>query len=481
MPASLFFYDLETSGFNPREQRIMQFAGQRTDLQLKPIGEPHNYLIKMSDDTLPDPDAVLLTGITPQMTITDGHTEAAFLKIFSEEISTPGTIFVGFNSIRFDDEFMRFLHYRNFYDAYEWHWADDRGRWDLLDVTRMTRALRPEGIKWPFDSEGRPANRLGLLTSINKLDHANAHDALSDVLATIELAKLLHAKQPKLFQFLLAMRDKKKIAGLVEAGQPFVYSSGKYSSEHEKTSVAVYLTSHPKKSGALVYDLRYDPTPYLAMKAGQLAELWQHFCKEKPCTHQRLPVKTLQYNRCPAVAPLSVLDKASQKRLDLSLDIINVHAAILKEAPQFITQLLGAQQLLDIQQQARLLSDEGDVDNRLYDGFMGDQDKTAMAKVRRATVGELQKAQPTFKDGRLNALMPLYKARNFPNSLNDDERALWERFRERKLLGGKATSRAARYFERLGQLAEQKNLTGQQKYLLEELQLYGQSILPINE
>src|SRR3989344_8461513 len=149
MSSSLFFYDLETSGFSPREQRIMQFAGQRTDMQLKPIGKPHNYLIRMTEDVLPDPDAVLLTGITPQMTIADGLTESDFLKIFSKDISVPETIFTGFNSIRFDDEFMRFLHYRNFYDAYEWHWADNRSRWDLLDVVRMTRALRPEGIKWP--------------------------------------------------------------------------------------------------------------------------------------------------------------------------------------------------------------------------------------------------------------------------------------------------------------------------------------------
>src|SRR3989344_5067621 len=167
MSSSLLFYDLETSGFNPREQRIMQFAGQRTEMQLKPIGEPFNYLIKMTEDILPDPDAVLLTGITPQSTIADGITEVAFLKIFAHEISIPGTVFVGFNSIRFDDEFIRFLHYRNFYDAYEWHWADGRGRWDMLDVVRMTRALRPDGIKWPFDSSGVPANRLELLTAIN--------------------------------------------------------------------------------------------------------------------------------------------------------------------------------------------------------------------------------------------------------------------------------------------------------------------------
>src|SRR5687768_13372564 len=160
MAGSFYFYDLETSGTNPREDRIMQFAGVRTDFDLNEIGEPDNFLIKLTDDILPDPGAILITGITPQQTLADGITEAEFLKILHEKISVPGTVFVGFNSVRFDDEFMRYLHYRNFYDPYEWQWVDARGRWDLLDVARMTRALRPEGIKWPFDSMGRPTNRL---------------------------------------------------------------------------------------------------------------------------------------------------------------------------------------------------------------------------------------------------------------------------------------------------------------------------------
>ena len=152
----------------------MQFAGQRTGMDLNPVGEPYDILIKISEDILPEPDAILITGITPQKTIADGITEAEFLKIFDAEINQEGTIFVGFNSIRFDDEFMRFTRYRNFYDPYEWQWKDGRGRWEILDVARMTRALRPGGIQWPFGSDGKPTNRLELLADVNKLDHHSA-------------------------------------------------------------------------------------------------------------------------------------------------------------------------------------------------------------------------------------------------------------------------------------------------------------------
>ena len=139
---TFYFYDLETSGFNPREARVMQFGGQRTDLKLKPIGKPHNFYIKLTDDILPDPEAILVTGITPQKTRADGITEAEFLRIFTDEIATPNTIFTGFNTIRFDDEFMRFMHYRNFYDPYEWQWQDGRSRWDLLDVVKVLQYMQ---------------------------------------------------------------------------------------------------------------------------------------------------------------------------------------------------------------------------------------------------------------------------------------------------------------------------------------------------
>jgi exodeoxyribonuclease-1 len=475
---TLFFYDLETSGFDPRTARIMQFAGQRTDLNLNPLEEPHNYLIKLTNDVLPDPDAILVTGITPQKTIAEGISEAEFLKIFHMDIARPDTVFVGFNTIRFDDEFMRFLHYRNFYDAYEWQWQDGRSRWDLLDAVRMTRALRPEGIKWPYDSEGKPSNRLELLTSINKLSHESAHDALSDVQASIALARLLKNKQPKLFDYLFEMRNKNKVAKLVLSSEPFLYTSGKYPSEFEKTTAVAVLTEHPNRQGVLVFDLRYDPAAFFKLSPDTLAEAWR---KRKDEPGPRLPVKTLKFNRCPAVAPLGVLDKDSEERLKLDRKLIAKNHKKLFADKEFINRVLEALKLLDERQQARLIEDEIDVDRQLYSGFFDDEDRTKMSLVRAAEPDELTSLGLSFKDDRLRNLLPLYKARNYPKVMSDEDRAAWERYRERKLMGGKADSRAARYFKRLSELADRPDLTDQNRYLLEELQLYGQSILPVDE
>ena len=475
MPASFFFYDLETSGFDPKYARIMQFAGQRTDPDLNPIGEPVNQLIRLTPDVLPDPDAVLVTGITPQQTIADGVTEAVFLQHFAETIAVPETTFVGFNSIRFDDEFMRYLHYRNFYDPYEWQWCDDCSRWDVLDLVRMTRALRPDGINWPVAGDGSATNRLESLTSVNGLDHENAHDALSDVRATIAVAKLILTKQPKLFHYMLDMRDKKKVAGLVQSREPFVYTSGAYPAEYSKTTVAVLLAPGPNQS-ALVYDLRFDPTAYADLAAKDIVKRlrWQ----PRGIKREPFPVKTLRFNRCPAVAPLSVLDPASCERLSIDPKAIEANRQRLAALPDFAEKVAEAMTLLEKERgQVSLVGNEQAVDGQLYEGFLHDNDRRLLPQLRKAEPAMLEAFTSQLQDTRLRALLPLYKARNYPQQLTGEERASWERFCMHRLTDGGEKSRLAKYFDRLQALAA-TNLTQNQHYLLEELRLYAESLMP---
>lgn len=472
---TFFWYDLETTGTDPRSDRIMQFAGQRTSLDLEPLGDPVNLMIRLTPDILPQPEAILVTGITPQMTLRDGITEAEFLRYFTEEVSTPGTIFAGFNSVRFDDEFMRFLHWRNFYDAYSWEWRDGRGRWDILDVSRMTRALRPDGIKWPVDGDNKSTNRLELITKANGIEHEDAHDALADVRASIEVARLIRRAQPKLFDYLLSMRDKKKVAELVEKGEPFVYSTGKYAGDFEKTSVAVQLCAHPVSQGSLVYDLRHDPSPFLSLGIKELADRWGWTKDEK--APPRLPVKTLQYNRCPAVAPLSVLDADSQERLKIDLGLIAKHRQILRDNPHFVDDVLAARKSLDEERETRRSGQVGSADESLYDGFVGDKDANLMSVVRAASPREIIDIARDFRDGRLLEIAPLYKARNFPQMLSDEERAGWEKHCYETLMVGGTESKLARFMHKLQQLASVTE-RADQRYLLEELQLYAESIMP---
>lgn len=467
MSHTFFFYDLETSGLNPREARIMQFAGQRTDMDLHPIGEPVNVLIRLSDDILPEPGAIMVTGITPQQTLADGIGEPEFCKLLSDEICGDDTITVGFNSVRFDDEFVRHTLWRNFYDPYEWCWSNGRSRWDMLDVVRMVRALRPDGIKWPVDADGKAVNKLELLAKENGLLHAKAHDALSDVEALIAMAKLIKEKQPKMFDYLRTMRDKREVLKLVnlENPVPFVYSSGRYDPARQKTTVAYPVTVGAKPGSILVWDARFDPTPYLRASPQQLAGIIFAGREARAVEgFESLPVKELSPNKCPAVAPLSVLDNASRKRLEIDLDLIRFHAGVLADNPAFGEALRTAYEMREPYEP------DADVEGQLYDGFVNDKDKLRMQAVRSASAGELAGFYPDFADERLDHLLTRYKARNYPESLSDDERQTWETYRTQKL-----KLNLPRYLETL-----QKMASGQfDTFILEELQLWAESIAPV--
>ncbi|HEX5448363.1 MAG TPA: exodeoxyribonuclease I [Candidatus Saccharimonadales bacterium] len=471
---NFYFFDLETSGFSPREDRIMQFAGQRTDMDLKPVGEPDNILIKITPDVLPQPDAILVHGITPQKTIAEGIGEVDFVKYLTSQVFTPDTINVGYNNVRFDNEFIRFMFWRNFNDAYEWCWKGGCSTWDLLDAVRMTRALRPDGIKWPFASDGKPSNRLELISSVNKLDHADAHDALSDVKASIAVARLIKSKQPKLFNYLLNIRDKKKVRALVNTGRPLVYTSGRYPSQFNKTAVVAMVTEKDDKSGALVYDLRIDPDEFKNLPAAELAKRWSARGEDAPY----FPVKALGYNRCPALAPLNVLEAGDgYKNLGLHREQVDKHLKKLASAGDFGNNLLEALEIMWPKRQAGLVADPLKVDGLLYDGFIKDTDKTTISAIRSAKPDDLSYLASNLKDERLKALAPLYKARNYPKSLGSDELKTWENFRRQKLLD---SGRANGYFGRLDELAKTPDLTAEKKYLIEELNLYAQSVLPTN-
>ena len=469
MAQTFFFYDLETSGLNPRVDRIMQFAGRRTDLELNPIGEPYNILIKLNDDTLPSPEALMVTGITPQATQTDGITEAEFARIISEEVCTDDTITVGFNNIRFDDEFLRALLWRNFRDPYEWCWKNGCSRWDLLDVVRMTRALRPGGINWPF-VDGKETNRLELLTKENGIDHFQAHDALSDVDALIAVTKLIKTKQPQLYQYLFTKRDKKAVKQLVNLDdkKPFVYTSGRYEADYHKTTIAFPLTAS-KNGNVVVYDLRYDPAAFINLSPDELKKKFYASWQERSADgFIKLPVKELQYNRSPAVAPVGVLEQEDGwQRLQLDQKTIEAHKANLLGAPHFAENIRALFEAKPNYARAE------DPEEQLYDGFVGDRDRLRIETVRNANARELADFHPEFSDERLSPLLLHYKARNFPESLSEDESRDWEQWRSAHI-----TKHLPKFITSLQRLAAGES-ESEKQFILQELQLWAESIVPV--
>ena len=475
---SFYWYDYETFGADPRRDRPAQFAGLRTDLDLNPIAPPTVLFCRPAPDFLPAPDACFITGITPQRALREGVPEAEFIAAIHNEFSTPGTCVVGYNNIRFDDEVTRHCLYRNLLDPYAREWRNGNSRWDLIDMLRLARALRPEGIRWPVDETGKPSLKLELLTAANGIAHADAHDAMSDVKATIAVARLLRDKQPRLYYFLLENRGKQQAANLLGLGtmRPVVHASEKFSVDKHCIALIVALAKHPRNSnGVIVYDLAADPAPLFTLEVEALRERLYTPVAKLPEGVERPHLKTVHLNKCPVLAPATVLRPEDVERLGLDLTRCYEHLERLKSAPDLASKV---QKILagTLPRPA-----DHDPDGMLYGGgFLSDGDRATLDRLHSLNPWQLSQENPVFQDSRLSEMLFRYRARNYPETLNPDEAARWEAFRVQRLTqpGQGATIVLCEYKARLKELEARPDLTARQREIVESLWDYLREIVP---
>ena len=425
---SIFWYDYETTGINPRSDRPLQMAGLRTDFDLNEIDEPVNLYCQPSDDILPHPAACAITGITPGQLQEHGLSEADFMTRVHAQLAAPGTCGAGYNTLRFDDEMTRYSLYRNFFDPYAREWQGGNSRWDLIDVVRAAYALRPDGLVWPTDDEGRVTLKLERLTAANGIDHGNAHEALSDVRATIALARLIREKQPKLYDWLFQLRGKQKVMDQIRLLQPMVHISGRFSAARNYVGVVLPLAWHPRNKNALIVcDLHLDPQGLLDLDADTLRQ--RLYTRRDDLVEGELPVplKLIHINKCPVVAPLSVLRPEDQQRLGLDMSLYQERALRLSDA-----QTVWRDKVQAIYA-SEAFTPSQDPEQQLYDGFVGDRDRRLCEQVRSADPAQLAQQQWPFDDERLPELLFRYRARNFPDTLNFEEQERWRIFCQQRL------------------------------------------------
>lgn len=432
MPTSFLFYDLETFGADPRTTRIAQFAAIRTDIDLNPIDEPISIFVKPADDLLPSPIATLITGIAPQAALRDGVSEAdAFSQIF-DEMARPETCSVGYNSLRFDDEFVRHGLFRNFFDAYEREWRGGNSRWDLLDVMRLAHALRPDGIVWPKREDGATSFKLEHLAVANGVREGDAHEALSDVRALIGLGRKLKAAQPKLWDYALKLRDKRFAASLLDvvAMAPVLHVSQRFPANRLCAAPILPLARHPYiDSRVLVFDLGQDPGALLRLDADEIAARLYTPAAQLAEGESRIALKEVHLNKCPALIAWDHLRAPDFTRLDIDPAEVERRAGVLRDAGPAL-----------VEKVRKVFSGErerapSDVDASLYDGFVGDGDKRLFRDVRTTPSAALGARTFGFKDPRLPELLFRYRARNWPDTLSVEEHGRWDDYRRLRLRG----------------------------------------------
>jgi exodeoxyribonuclease-1 len=461
-PFSFYWHDYETFGVVPRRDRPAQFAGLRTDAELNEIDAPLTLYCRPAADTLPNPEACLITGITPQLCEQRGVTERGFAEAIEAQLARPGSVGCGYNSLRFDDEVTRHLFWRCLIDPYAREWQNECGRWDLLDTVRCAWALRPEGIEWPTREDGKPSFKLEHLTAANGLVHEAAHDALSDVRATIALARLVKASHPKLWAHCLKLHKKQAVIDEMGVGRPFVHLSGRYPVERGCMAVVWPLAPHPSfKNEVIVWDLAHDPRELFALNAKTIRERLFSAADALPAGQTRLPIKTIHLNKSPIVIGNLKTLGAATTRWGIDLDQSLRHAEIaMRQAnsmagiwPEVYERPAPAEPI--------------DVDEDLYGGFLDNEDRRALQRLRALPAERLAERQPAFNDPRLDELLLRFRARNHPESLRPADRQRWrEHCRQRWL-------QAPAWFERIAALEATADERG--RVVLAELRRWGEA------
>src|SRR5690554_3676384 len=476
MTDSFLFYDLETWGRDPRLTRIAQFAAIRTDLELRQIGEPIDFLVRPADDLLPSPGACMVTGIDPWDALRDGVTEAGAFARIQDEMSRPRTCVAGYNSLRFDDEFIRHGLFRNFFDPYEREWRGGNCRWDLLDVMRLAHALRPDGISWPRREDGKGTSfRLEHLAEANGVREGDVHEALSDVRALIGMCRAFRAAQPRLWEYALRLRDKRFAGGLLDliSPAPVLHVSQRYPATRLCAAPVLALARHPRMdSRVIVFDLDSDPGPLLALAPGDIADRLFVATRDLPAGEARIPLKEVQLNRCPALVAWRHLGDADFERLGIDVAAVEARAAHLRAA--------GPELAEKVRQVFALRGEHapGDADGSLYDGFVPDGDRRRITDVRATPPAELGVREFGFEDPRLPELLFRYRARNWPDSLDGAERARWDGFRRRRLAADNGLSEVSLpgFFLELDALRGAHAGDGRRLALLDRLEAWGREL-----
>lgn len=473
---TFLWHDYETFGINTRRDRPAQFAAIRTDAELNEIGEPVMLYCQPANDFLPDPQSCLITGITPQICLERGIPEYQFAAAIEKLLSETGTIGVGYNTIRFDDEVTRFMFWRNLIDPYAREWQNSCGRWDILDVVRTAYALRPEGINWPRHPDGRPSFKLEQLTAANGIAHEAAHDALSDVRATIAMARLIRDRQPKLFDFCFALHKKDKVAAEIglPVQRPFLHITGMFPAERGCIGVVWPLAVHPtNKNEVIVWDLSADPSELATLDAETIRMRMFTRSDDLPEGVTRLPIKSIHLNKSPVVINnLKTLSPEMTEQWGLDIATALRHAEIAAQTPDMSA----------IWQDVFYRPQEGipDVDEDLYGGFVGNNDRRSLQELRALSPEGLAKANPGFSDARLDEIFWRYRARNFPHTLTAEEVQRWEEHRVEKLFNGEGGSRTIeQLFSEIDQLSETADERGEE--ILGALYDYAESIAPVRD
>ena len=342
-PLHFGLYDVESTGLSHHHDQILQFAGLKVDQDLNIIpGSELVIDVKPRADVVPGPKAFAIHGISIESLLKNGVTEweaAGRIREWFMGSNVP-SMMIGFNSQGYDDEMVRNAFYRTMIDPYEHEWRNGNTRGDAMRLIMLAFALRPETLRWPINpATGRYTLKLGDLCAENGIKLEYAHDARFDVMATLDLLRLVKKNSPKLFDYFLSLSDKTVASDLVLQRKPLAVINSFFPREqgHLSVMLPVIMDSVQNKTKMWSIDLREDPTELLSLSPSEINRRMFTSINDLGDGEGITSIRAIALNKQPLVCALNIFNQRQDvlQRAGLDIERCLKHAAMIEADPGF--------------------------------------------------------------------------------------------------------------------------------------------------
>jgi len=433
---TFIFYDTETTGLSAGFDQILQFAAIITDDDLNPVEEV-NLRCRLLPHVIASPGALAITGVRPADIAGANLSHYEMIRDIRALVERHApVVMVGYNSISYDENMLRQAFYQTLNPIYLTNTGGNT-RMDVLNLAHAASEYAPGLLSIPTNARGRSVFKLDQLAPANGLMHEDAHEAMSDTQATLDLARMIRNGAPEVWEALYAARSKPSALAFMEREEVFCATNMRFG---QSSILATRIGANPENpSEVAVFDLTHDPAHYLDIARGDMPSLLR--------TTPR-PIRTVKANQQPILVPYG-LSNDHVAGNDLPEDLLRERAAQVRAHPNFEEKVVHA-----VANRYPPWEQSPHVEARIYEGFPSRADENLMVDFHRRPWEERIAIVDQFQDERLRALGERLVWAERPDVLSEEASQRLDAWQRNRFLAGGDTPwlTIGRAFDELAEL-----------------------------
>ena len=419
--SNFVFYDFETSSSNKYWGQIIQIGAVLTNDNLDEL-DRFDARCRLSPGIIPEAMALIVNKSSPQMLKNSNLSHYEMIRQFVETLKRWGkATYIGFNSIEFDEEFLRSTLFQTLEYPYLTS-TNGNTRGDVLSLARAANLYYPDTLKNPVNEKGNDVYKLDQMAPLNGIEHGDAHSAIGDVMATVGIAKLISKKAPNVWKASMLTMDKTQSLEVIK--KELLFCTNEYFYGKSRPYVQTFICQHPQYQWPLCFDLRHDPTPYLNMPLKEL---------EAAMKKQPKFIRTVRHNKHPVIMNPSYGNKFDEYKI-IGLAKLESRAKLVRENKEFGEKIQSIKRS-EVEEKAQSKSQE-DLYNEesIYAKFTTAEDNKIMPEFHSVEWNKKINVISKFKDERLQYFGKKLLYTEKPEVLSKEDYSLIHKDTAKKLL-----------------------------------------------